>query len=132
MHPQLLNHEKIRVPVVMCEINLDLLIPDQARPVKFKSLSGFQSVDRDFAFVMDAGKPVGELLKELKKAAGPHFKETIVFDIYEGDKLPSGQKSVAVRLGLHSFDQPLTDDQISQITQKAILSIEKTTGARLR
>ncbi len=132
MHPVLLNNSKIRVPVVMCEINLDMLIPDQARPVKFKSLSGFQPVDRDFAFVMDAKKPVGDLLKELKKAAGSNFKDSTVFDIYEGDKLPLGQKSVAVRLSLHSFDQALTEDMIKIISEKAIAGIMKTTGAQLR
>ncbi len=132
IHPQLLNNEKIRVPVVMCEINLDMLIPEQDRPLKFKPLSGFQTVDRDFAFVMDFKKPVGDLLKELKKAAGSHFKEATVFDIYEGDKLPAGQKSVAVRLALQSFDQALTDEMITQISQKAIGNIEKSVGAKLR
>ncbi len=132
IHPVLLNNAKIRVPVVICEINLDVLLPEQARPVKFKSLSGFQPVDRDFAFVMDAKKPVGDLLKEIKKAAGPNFKDSTVFDIYEGDKLPVGQKSVAVRLTLHSFDQALSEDVINAISQKAITGIEKSTGAKLR
>ncbi len=114
------------------EINLDVLLPEQARPVKFKSLSGFQPVDRDFAFVMDAKKPVGDLLKEIKKAAGSNFKDSTVFDIYEGDKLPAGQKSVAVRLTLQSFDQALSEETITAISQKAIAGIEKSTGARLR
>ncbi len=132
MHPVLLNNAKIRVPVVMCELNLDLLISENARPIKFKSLSGFQPVDRDFAFVMDAKKPVGDLAKELKKAAGANFKDATVFDIYEGDKLPAGQKSVAIRLTLQSGDQALAEIIINEISQKAIANIEKATGAKLR
>ncbi len=132
MHPHLLNNSKIRVPVVICEINLDVLVPDQTRPLKFKSLSGFQAVDRDFSFMMDSQKPVGDLLKELKKSAGANFKESTIFDIYEGDKLPSGQKSVAVRLVLQSFDQAMTEDMINLISQKAIANIEKNVGAKLR
>lgn len=127
VHPVLMNNAKIRVPVVLCEINLDVLLPEQARPVKFKSLSGFQPVDRDFAFVMEAKKPVGDLLKEIKKAAGSNFKDSTVFDIYEGDKLPAGQKSVAVRLTLQSFDQALNEEMITAISQKAIAGIEKST-----
>jgi phenylalanyl-tRNA synthetase beta chain len=132
IHPQLLSTAKIRVPVAICEINLDLLIPEKERPLKFMSLSGFQAIDRDFSFVMDSAKPVGDLLKELKKAAATHFKGAVVFDIYEGDKLPAGQKSVAVRMALQSFDQALTEDVISQISQKAIANIEKAVDARLR
>lgn len=131
-HPLMLNQEKVRVPVAFAEINLDLLVTAQARPVKFKALSGFQPVERDFAFVMDSIKPVGDLLKEAKKSAGAHYKDAVIFDIYEGDKLPQGQKSVALRLSLQSFDAPLTDEQIQQISAKLIAGAEKTAGAKLR
>jgi len=131
-HPVLLNQEKVRVPVVFAEINLDALMPEQARPVKFKALSGFQPTQRDFAFVMEAKKPVGDLLKEAKKSAGANFKDAVIFDIYEGDKLPQGQKSVALRLSLQSFDGSLTEEQIQQITAKMIAGVEKAVGAKLR
>lgn len=132
VHPKLLGDEKIRVPVVMAEINLDLLIPQQARPLKFKAISSLQPVDRDFAFVMEAKQKIGDLTKEIKKCAGAFFKDVTVFDIYQGDKLPAGQKSVALRLSLQPQTVALTDAEIQNVVDKVVQSAEKSVGAKLR
>ncbi len=132
VHPVLLAENKIRVPVVIAEINLDQLVPKEARPQKFKSLSLYQPVERDFAFVMESQKSVGDLLKEVKKAAGALYKDGFVFDIYEGEKLAAGLKSVAVKLVLQSNEASLTEDQIQQVTDKVVQGAEKGVGAKLR
>lgn len=132
VHPVLLADEKIRVPVAVAEINLDLLLAGQPRPTKFKSVSAFQPVDRDFAFVMEAEKQVGDLTKEVKKAVGANLQSMTVFDVYTGDKLPAGQKSVALRVRLHSQDQALTEAAITEISQKVVTAAQKSVGANLR
>lgn len=132
VHPVILADEKIRVPVAVAEINLDLLLAGQPRPTKFKSVSAFQPVDRDFAFVMASDKMVGDLTKEVKKSVGANIQSMTVFDVYEGDKLPAGQKSVALRVRLHSFDQALTEATINEITQKVVIAAQKSVGANLR
>ena len=132
VHPVLIADHKIRVPVVIAEVNLELLAPKEARPQKFKSLSLFQPVERDFAFVMESKKAIGDLLKEVKKAAGSLYKDGFVFDIYEGDKLAAGLKSVAVKLVLQSTEASLTEEQIQQVTDKVIQNAEKVVGAKLR
>lgn len=132
VHPVILADEKIRVPVCFAEINLDLLLAGQPRPTKFKSVSAFQPVDRDFAFVMESAKMVGDLTKEVKKSVGANLQSMTVFDVYEGDKLPAGQKSVALRVRLHSQDQALTEAMITEITQKVVTAAQKSVGANLR
>lgn len=132
VHPVILADEKIRVPVCFAEINLDLLLAGQPRPTKFKSVSAFQPVDRDFAFVMESAKMVGDLTKEVKKSVGANLQSMTVFDVYEGDKLPAGQKSVALRVRLHSMDQALTEAMITEITQKVVTAAQKSVGANLR
>lgn len=132
LHPALLAEEKVRVPVALGEVHLEKLLKGQPRPRKFKSLSGFQPVERDFAFVMDTDKPAGDLLKEIKKAASANLKDLIVFDLYEGDKLPTGKKSVAVKVILQSFENPLSESEISTISQKIVETAGKSVGATLR
>lgn len=132
LHPSLLANEKVRVPVVIAELNLDTLLQGQPRPTKFKAIPTLQPIDRDFAFVMETHRSVGDLTKELKKAVGVGFQSATVFDIYEGDKLPVGQKSVALRVRLQAQEAALTETQIQEISQKIVASAEKSVGAKLR
>lgn len=132
VHPRLLDQEKVRVPVVVAELNLQQILKGQPRPLKFKSLSKFQPVERDFAFVMSTEKVIGDLLKEAKKSCGALLKDLSVFDIYEGDKLPQGQKSVALRAQFQGQDVALTDADIQQVSQKLIDAAKKSVAAELR
>lgn len=132
VHPRILDNEKVRVPVAIAELDLQQILKGQPRPVKFKSLSKFQPVERDFAFVMESGKNIGDLLKEAKKACGASLKDLKVFDIYEGDKLPAGQKSVALRAQFQSGDVALAEADIQQLSQKVIEAAKKAVNAALR
>lgn len=132
MHPGWLQDEKVRVPVAIAEIDLQTLQKALLRPVKFKSLSKFQPVERDFAFVMLAQKSIGDLMKEAKKACGSALKEMTVFDIYEGDKLAHGQKSVALRATFQGQEAMLSEAEIQQLCQKLVDAAQKAVQATLR
>ncbi len=132
MHPRCLNDEKVRVPVAMAELDLLRILKGQPRPVKFKILSKFQLIERDFAFVMESQKAIGDLFREVKKACGTKLKELTVFDIYEGDKLPVGQKSVAIRANFQGHEAALTEVEIQQLCQKLIDAAKKAVNAALR
>lgn len=132
VHPAWLQDEKVRAPVVMAELDLQTLMKGQPRPTKFKSLSKFQPAERDFAFVMASQKPIGDLIKEAKKACGAVAKDFIVFDIYEGDKLPVGQKSVALRVIFQGQEVALSEVELQTLSQKVIESAQKSVQASLR
>lgn len=132
LHPRLLDEEKIRFSMAIAELDLDRVLKGQPRPVKFKSLSKFQPVERDFAFVMESSKAVGDLIKEAKKSCGVSLKELTVFDVYEGDKLPAGQKSVAVRAIFQSTETALTEVDLQGLSQKLVQAAVKAVQATLR
>ena len=132
VHPRLLSDDKVRVPMAIAELDLNQILKGQPRPVKFKSLSKFQPVERDFAFVMESAKHVGDLLKEAKKACGASVRDLHVFDIYEGDKLPAGQKSVAVRAVFQGANEALTEENLQQLSQKVVEAAKKAVNAQLR
>lgn len=132
LHPRLLDDEKIRFSMAIAELDLDRILRGQPRPVKFKSLSKFQPVERDFAFVMEAARAVGDLLKEAKKACGASLRDLVVFDVYEGDKLAAGQKSVAIRAHFQNNEAQLTEVEIQNLSQKLIEAAKKSVQASLR
>ncbi len=132
VHPQLIQQEKIRVDVAIAELNLDIICQGQPRPMRFKSVSTFQTVERDFSFVVDANKSMGEFFADVKKSLGGVCKDVRIFDIYQGDKLDSKMKSVSVRVTMQSADADLTEAQITENVNKVMASAEKTIGAKLR
>ncbi len=132
VHPQLIQQEKIRVDVALAELNLDILTQGQPRPLRFKSVSSFQAVDRDFSFVVDADKSMGDFIADVKKSIGALCKDVRIFDIYQGDKLDKNQKSVSIRVTMQSPDQDLPENIIQENMNKVIAIAEKTLGAKLR
>lgn len=131
VHPAILDEYKIRVPVVLIEVQLQKLLKP-AKAVKSKAISKFPSVERDFAFIMDEKQAVGPLLKEIQKLAAPLLKDLRVFDIYVGDKLESGKKSVALRIKLQEENGTLQDAVVTELTAKITSKLAKDFNAHLR
>ncbi|MBK9322719.1 MAG: phenylalanine--tRNA ligase subunit beta [Bdellovibrionaceae bacterium] len=132
LHPVLLEEHKVRVPVAFAELDLDQLYKGQPRSYRFESLSKFPAVERDFAFVMKKSTKVGELIKEIRKIGTGILTKADIFDVYEGDKLEKGQKSVAIRLTFQDKNATLQDQQVVDVSQKIVESLKKQFGVALR
>ena len=124
VHPNLLLEDKIRVPVVLAEVDLDLLYKGQPRTTKIEPISKFPRVQRDLALVMSKTVVAGDVIREIRKEAGPLLTQVGVFDLYEGDKLPKGQRSVAFRLTYQEKNATLQDQAVNDSIQK-ILTVLK-------
>jgi phenylalanyl-tRNA synthetase beta chain len=116
----------------MAELDLDQLYKGQPRPQRFEGLSKFPSVERDFAFVMSKTIKVGDIVKDIRKAGAGLLTGVDVFDVYEGDKLEKGQKSVAVRLTFQDKNATLQDQQIVDVSGKIVESLKKQFALSLR
>ncbi len=132
LHPVLLDENKIRVPAALAEFDLDQLLKGQPRPYRIQSISKFQVVERDFAFVMPKTLKVGDVLKDIRKSAGGLLVNADVFDIYEGEKLEAGKKSVALRLWLQDKNATLQENQILEVTNKVLESLKKNFDLSVR
>jgi phenylalanyl-tRNA synthetase beta chain len=95
-------------------------------------LSKFPAVERDFAFVMSKTVKVGDVVKEIRKAGAGLLTQVEVFDVYEGDKLERGQKSVAVRLTFQDKNATLQDQQVVDVSNKIVESLNKQFALTLR
>jgi len=94
--------------------------------------SDFQKSERDFAFVIDKAIEVGELENIIKKTDDSIVKKVITFDVFEGQNIPEGKKSVAINVVIQSQDKTLTESDLDQISQKIINTVKEKTGATIR
>ncbi|HEY1080035.1 MAG TPA: phenylalanine--tRNA ligase subunit beta, partial [Bdellovibrio sp.] len=132
LHPVLLDDNKIRVPAALAELDLDQLYKGQPRPYRIQSVSKFPVVERDFAFVMPKSLKVGDVMRDIRKAAAGLLVNVDVFDLYEGDKMEAGKKSVAIRLWLQDKNATLQEAQINEVTTKVLESLKKNFDLSVR
>ena len=94
--------------------------------------SDYQKVVRDFAFVIDEKYSSGEIINLVKKIDKKLIKDVRIFDVYQGDNITTGKKSIAFNVTLEPKDKTLSDNEIEEVSKKIISKVEKTTGATLR
>ena len=94
--------------------------------------SDFQKSERDFAFVIDNIFKIGVLEKIIKEVDEKIIQKVITFDVYEGENIPKGKKSVAVNVTLQSFGKTLTENDLDQISKDIIKVVSEKTGATIR
>lgn len=132
LHPNLLAGEKIRVAAAIAEIDLDLLLKNQPRNYRVDSISKFPKIERDLAFVMPKNLAVGDVLVEIKKQGAPLINKVQVFDLYEGEKLEIGKKSVTFKLVFQDKKDTLRDEVVNQMTEKILKNLQEKFSIDLR
>lgn len=132
LHPSLHKSFDIDQPVVMSEIYLDTLPELPARKREALVLSPYQAVTRDYAFVVDQKVQAGDVLRTVKGIDKVLVQNVEIFDVYQGDKLEAGKKSLAISVKLQAADRTLTDAEIDAISQKIVASVKEKAGGVLR
>lgn len=134
IHPNILSLYDIKEPVITFEINLNM-IPECKLKYGYKgkfNASIYQKVERDFAFVVDSSRAAGEMISYLQKIDKKLIKEVSLFDVYEGDKLEEGKKSLAFNVILQAEDHTLTDAELGEVSNNIIKNMSEKFGAELR
>ena len=111
----------------------DVPLPKSRGPARsYLKMSPFQPVSRDFAFVLDVELPASQLLRTIKSAAGSLLSDVQLFDVYQGENIATGKKSIAVTITLTPEKATLSDVEIESISDAIITAAEKKCGAVLR
>lgn len=134
-HPDTL--EALDVSGALCgfEVYLDAIPEPKAKSARTKpalSLSLFQSLKRDYAFVVDAAVEAGNVVKAVSSADKKLIVGVQVFDIFTGASLGEGKKSIAVEVLLQPQDRTLTDEDLEVLSKQIVASVAKQTGGVLR
>ena len=134
IHPRILDHFEIRESVVGFEVILDALPLPKRRTTTSRgplSASDLQAVTRDFAFILDTDIPADAVLSAAA-GADPLIQDVRLFDLYEGEHVPAGKKSLAISITVQPSDKTLTDAEIDAIAAKLVEKVTHATGGALR
>ncbi len=136
IHPNILKKLDIKTESLAgFEIFLDNII-ETKKPLKDQKnkyqYSDFQKSERDFAFVIDQDFKVQELIKIISNVDNDLIKSVKVFDVYQGDNIPTGKKSVAINVSIQSSEKTLSDSDLEKINQLIISTVEAKSGAKIR
>lgn len=134
LHPRVLKTLDADGPILAFEIVLDNVPEPRGKSGKARGtadLSAFMPLTRDFAFVVEDAKPVGDLVRAATGADKALIADVRVFDVYRGKGVDEGFKSVALEVEIQPREATLTEAEIEALTAKVLAAVEKQ-GGRLR
>jgi phenylalanyl-tRNA synthetase beta chain len=114
------------------ELNLEEILSIISWQRQFEPVPRFPWVRRDLAFVVDLQLPGERLVEEIKKWGGTILRDVNIFDVYMGQQVPRGKKSIAVALRYQHHERTLSDEEIQQSIQDILKGVKETLGAELR
>ena len=118
--------------VYVMEIDLDKLLEKRVSGMKYKEISKFPTVQKDFSIIVDKKIECQELQKVIKSNGGKLLLNSKVFDLYEGKGIPEGKRSLAFTIKLGANDHTLTDEEIMAELTKITGALNKKYNAELR
>ena len=133
LHPnQIEKYDLGKTSAVVLEMNLDLLLSAKVSINKMNPISRFPSVSRDLAFVIDKDVASSSLIKTIKITGRGLVSDAQVFDVYEGEHVMEGKKSVAISVTYSSDDHTLGDKEIIEMENRIKFELTKQHHAELR
>ncbi|WP_042345433.1 phenylalanine--tRNA ligase subunit beta [Bacillus massiliigorillae] len=131
VHPTVEQNHDIKATYVF-ELSLKALLEAAVAPIAYTSIPRFPSITRDIALVVDKATVAGEIQAIITEAGGKLLKEVSVFDLYEGERMEEGKKSIAFSLKYFDPTKTLTDEDITKAHNKVLDAVKEKAGAELR
>jgi phenylalanyl-tRNA synthetase beta chain len=131
IHPKVTENYGMNCRVFSFTLDVDLLFQNAHTEKTYQPLPKFPAVTRDLALICNDKTPVRALEQAIRTGAGALLEKIELFDVYRGEQIEKGKKSVAFRVTLRSPESTLTEEQITKAMKQAIQELENI-GAVLR
>ncbi|MBU2226550.1 MAG: phenylalanine--tRNA ligase subunit beta [Proteobacteria bacterium] len=132
VHPDVLSRLDLTGTIVVCELDMDLLANNYSGKALFRNPPRFPSSSRDVAFLVRRETEAGELIRLAADFHEELLEKVQIFDVYEGQNLPVGMKSIGLRFSYRSSERTLTDEGVNEIHGRIVQKIVHSTGASIR
>jgi phenylalanyl-tRNA synthetase beta chain len=135
LHPSAAEALQAEGPLAAFEITLDRLPAPKARPTRARTKlerPDYMPVERDLAFVVPLNVHAADIVKAALTVERGLIAGVQVFDVYEGQGVPSGHKSVAIAVTLQPLERTLKDEEIEAVMTRVVAEVARKTGAALR
>ncbi|MBI5969859.1 MAG: phenylalanine--tRNA ligase subunit beta [Deltaproteobacteria bacterium] len=131
-HPDIQERFGLKRPAYIFELDMDALGANLGAGKKYSALARFPESSRDVAFLIDKDAAYGDIFSAIIKIDTKLIESAEVFDVYYGENIPAGKKSVALRVTYRSKDKTLTYDEVSALHAKVGAELTGRFGAELR
>jgi phenylalanyl-tRNA synthetase beta chain len=131
IHPAVAAAHGIEGRVIAGEVGVDPIVTEREL-WKFDVPSSYPPQVFDLAFELDSTVPAGALLAAIDANGGGMVEKRVIFDVYEGDPIPEGRKSIAINLTVRAPDRTLSDEDVAPIRKAIVEAVETATGGTLR
>ncbi len=135
LHPAALAALDVDFPLVGFELFVDVIPTPKAKAGRARAalnVSDFPAVERDFAFIVDTDISAENVLRAARGVDKKLIADVALFDIYEGEGVAEGKKSLAIAVRLEPSDRTLTDAEIEAVAKNVIDNVKKVAGGELR
>jgi phenylalanyl-tRNA synthetase beta chain len=132
LHPRAAGAFDLPGRVAVFELELAPLLGASSGQRRYRDISRFPPVHRDLAFVVDRDMPAGAVRDGLVEEAGDLLDRALLFDVYEGDPLPAGKRSLAFSVDFRALDRTLTDQDVDERVRAVADRLRRDLGAELR
>ncbi|HCW9718741.1 TPA: phenylalanine--tRNA ligase subunit beta [Staphylococcus aureus] len=130
LHPTLAADNDLKRTYVF-ELNFDALMAVSVGYINYQPIPRFPGMSRDIALEVNQNIPAADLLSTIHAHGGNILKDTLVFDVYQGEHLEKGKKSIAIRLNYLDTEETLTDERVSKVQAEIEAALIKQ-GAVIR
>ena len=132
LHPLTAQNYGIDTPVYAGVLSFDTIWDCADMVIDYKPLPKFPAVSRDFSFVCDEALEVGTIEEVMARAAGKLCEDVKLFDVFRGEKIGEGKKSVAFRVTLRAADRTLTVEEADKVSNKILKDLSYKLGLNIR
>ncbi len=132
VHPEIIKKYDADKPVYAGEIYLTTLKKYFNDKIIFKPISKYPVVERDLAVILDTNTPCSAVIKAIKESGGEFLDDVSLFDVYQGEQVEEGKKSMAFNLIFLSYDRTLNVEEIDETIKKILKNLREKCGAELR
>ncbi len=132
VHPSVTENYRLSERVVAMEVNLEAVTAAAGGLKKYAPLPKYPAVERDIAIVVSRDVSAADINGVIRKNAGALLDSISLFDVYQGEQIKEGYKSMAFSLKFQAPDRTLTDEEVNAIHKKIQKALKATLGAELR
>jgi len=132
VHPLTAKNYDFDMEVFAAELDVEALLAAQGAEPLFTAVPKYPAVTRDLAVVCESAVTVADLLGVITSAGGKRLVGSQLFDIYTGEQVAEGKKSVAFALKFRADDKTLTDEDVDAVMEKILTALREKLGAEIR
>ncbi len=132
IHPNVADNYRLNERVCMMEINLEDVIDLAGTIRKYSPLPKYPAVERDMAIVVNRDVPASEIHRMIREKGGALLENITLFDVYQGEQIKQGFRSLAFSLRFQALDRTLTDEEVNTVLANIQSALQDTFKAELR